>query len=192
MIEAPDRAEALEVASAYRAGPVSSKSGRIWAVHPDARLQALLRQVILRSFSELRRLRIGIAFEDLAPGDFLEYYTLRGRFRIAVSPLLRGAPRRALEGGIAHELSHILQDHRLGPAQLESAFARSASSRTYRIREERAADRHAVERGYGPHLIALVRFARRLGIRFYRENGLVAAEIVNLHKRLWAKAAYLG
>ena len=158
-------------------------------VHPDLRLELLLHQVVLRSFPELRRLRIGIAVEELAAGDCLEYYTLRGRFRIGMSPLLSGAPRAALEGGIAHELAHILQDHRLGPAQLESAFARSALSRTYRIREERAADRCAVERGYGPHLISLIRFARRLGIRFYRENGLVAAEIINLHKRLRGKTA---
>jgi hypothetical protein len=156
-------------------------------VLPDARLEAVLRRLILRSFPEVRRLRIGITFEELAPGDCLEYYTLGGRFRIGVSPLLRAAPRMALEGGIAHELSHILQDHRLGPARLEAAFARSAASRTYRIREERAADRCAIERGYGPHLIVLVRFARRLGIRFYRENGLVAAEIVDQHKRLWPK-----
>jgi hypothetical protein len=156
-------------------------------MNPDARLERILRKLVLRSFPELRRLRIGIAFEELAPGDCMECYTLRGRFRIAVSPLMRGAPRRALEGGIAHELAHILKDHRLGPVQLALGFARSASSRTFRIREERATDRSAVERGYGPHLIALVRFARRHGIRFYRENGLVAEEIASLHNRLWRK-----
>jgi hypothetical protein len=150
----------------------------------NARLERILRQLICRSFPELRRLRIGIGFDDLEPGTCLEYYTLHGRFGIAVSPLLREAPREALVGGIAHELAHIVRDHRLGPLQRDWAFERFASSRTYRFREERAADRRAVARGYGPHLIALARFARRIGIRFERENGLLTNEIVRSHRRI--------
>jgi hypothetical protein len=153
----------------------------------NARLERILRQLIYRSFPELRRLRIRIGFDDLAPGTCLEYYTLHGRFGIAVSPLLREAPRKALVGGIAHELAHIVRDHRLGPLQRDWAFARFASSRTYRFREERATDRRAVERGYGPHLIALAQFARRIGIRFERENGLLTNEIVRLHREFAAR-----
>jgi hypothetical protein len=111
-------------------------------------------------------------------------YTLDGRFGIAVSPLLREAPRKALAGGIAHELAHVVRDHRLGPLQRDWAFDRFASSRAYRFREERATDRRAAERGYGPHLLALVAFARRVGIRFERENGLLTNEIVCLHRRI--------
>ena len=147
-------------------------------------LERILRQLIRRSFPELRRLRLAIGFEDLEPGTCLEYYTLNGRFGIAVSPLLREAPLNALMGGIAHELAHIARDHRLGPLQRDWAFERFASSPAYRIREERATDRRAVERGYGPHLIALARFARRIGIRFERENGLLTDEIVRLHRRI--------
>jgi hypothetical protein len=101
-----------------------------------------------------------------------------------VSPLLREAPRKALVGGIAHELAHIVRDHHLGPLQRDWAFERFALSRTYRFREERATDRRAVERGYGPHLMALAAFARRIGIRFERENGLLTNEIVCLHRRI--------
>jgi hypothetical protein len=150
----------------------------------NARLERILRQLIRRSFPELRRLRIGIGFDDLEPGTCLEYYTLDGRFGIAVSPLLREAPQKALAGGIAHELAHIARDHHLGPLQRKWAFERFASSRTYRFREERATDRRAVERGYGPHLMALAAFARRIGIRFERENGLLTNEIVCLHRRI--------
>jgi hypothetical protein len=153
----------------------------------NARLERILQQLIRRSFPDLRRLRIGIGFDDLEPGNCLEYYTLDGRFGIAVSSLLKNAPRKALVGGIAHELAHIVRDHRLGPLQRDWAFERFALSRTYRFREERATDQRAVERGYGPHLIALAAFARRIGIRFERENGLLTNEIVCLHRRIRAR-----
>jgi hypothetical protein len=150
----------------------------------NAHLDRILRQLICHSFPELRRLRIEIGFDDLEPGNCLEYYTLDGRFGITVSPLLREAPRKALVGGIAHELAHIVRDHHLGPLQRDWAFERFALSRTYRFREERATDRRAVERGYGPQLMALAAFARRIGIRFERENGLLTNEIVCLHRRI--------
>ena len=118
----------------------------------NARLERILRQLVCRSFPELRRLRIGIGFDDLEPGNCLEYYTLDGRFGIAVSPLLKEAPRKALVGGIAHELAHIVRDHRLGPLQRDWAFERFASSRTYRFREERATDRRAVAARIWPAL----------------------------------------
>jgi hypothetical protein len=146
------------------------------------RLESVLRQMVLRSYPELRRFRVGIAFEDLESGDCLQCYTRNGRFRIAVSPLLRDAPRRALEGGLAHELAHVLRDCRLGPFSAKLSSERIAASRSYRLREERATDLTAIERGYGPHLMELVRFARRLGIRFYRENGLLPEEIARLSR----------
>lgn len=93
----------------------------------------------------------------------------------------QGGAAEGIVGGIAHELAHIVRDHGLGPLQRDWVFERFASSRTYRSREERAADRRAVERGYGPHLIALTRFARKIGIRFERENGLLTNEIVAVH-----------
>jgi hypothetical protein len=140
-------------------------------------LERVLRRVVVRSFPELRRLRIGIACEELDPGTLLQYYVVDGRWRIAVSPEMRRAPARVLEGGIAHELAHIVRDCRLGPFQRDLAFDRFAASRTYRIKEERATDRRAVERGYGPQLLALVKWARTVGIRFYGDSGLRAWEI---------------
>jgi hypothetical protein len=143
-------------------------------------IERTLRRVVRRSFPELRRLRIGIAYEELGPGDLLQYSVLDGRWRIAASPLLRRAPLRVVEGGIAHELAHIVRDCRLGPAQRDLAFDRFAASRTYRVKEERATDRRAIERGYGPHLLALTRWARSVGIRFDGESGLRGWEIAGV------------
>lgn len=148
------------------------------------RLERALRRVILRSFPELRRLRVGIAYEELGPGDLLQYYIADGRWRIAASPLLRAAPVGAVEGGLAHELAHIVRDSRLSPFARDLAFDRFAGSRTYRIKEERATDRRAIGRGYGPELMALVRWARSQGIRFDGESGLRGSEIAREAKKL--------
>ncbi len=146
-------------------------------------IERVLRRLITRSFPELLRLRIGIAWEELGPGECFEYYESGGRFQVAASPRMRGASRRAIEGGLAHELAHIARDTRMGPWQRDRAFERYRRSRKYRMQEERATDRLAVERGYGPHLIELAKQAKRLGITFRREHGLLRREVSALVHR---------
>ena len=48
-----------------------------------------------------------------------------------------------------------------------------------------------MERGYGLHLMALAAFARRIGIRFERQNGLLTNEIVCLHRRICGRREHL-
>jgi hypothetical protein len=140
-------------------------------------LQAILRRVIAKGFPELKRLRIAIGFGPLDRDTCFFYYIEAGRYQITVADALRPAPRRALEGGIAHELSHILRDSRLGPYQRKLAFDRYARSASFRTRDERATELRQIERGYGPQLLAFLSYARTLGFRFTREHGLLRAEI---------------
>jgi hypothetical protein len=145
---------------------------------PDARLNSILRHMLWRSFPRLRRRRIAIGW---GANDELFYYTAdTDEYRIGVNHSFEGAPRRALEGGIAHELCHIDADLRLGVYPRQLAWDRYLESRWYRMRNERATERQAIALGYGPHLIELIRFARRLGYRFEREHGLFYAEILRL------------
>jgi hypothetical protein len=65
----------------------------------------------------------------------------------------------------------------MGPFQRELAWSRYIQSRWCRMREERATERRVIELGYGTHLLTFVRFARRLGHSFSREDGLLYAEI---------------
>ena len=88
------------------------------------------------------------------------------------------AGRRALEGGIAHELCHIEGELKLGRYSRELAWNRYSESYWRRMREERATELRVIELGYGRHLLELIRFARRLGYRFARQNGLFYAEIL--------------
>lgn len=140
------------------------------------RLDRILRRLVRSAFPELCRRRIAIAFEPL-PEDTLLRYDRGACFSISVSDALRDAPGRALEGGIAHELAHLVRDSRLPPRALLRAFDRYDRSRFYRVRDERATDRLAVDRGFGPHLLAFLRHARTLGYRFHAEHGLHTREI---------------
>ena len=116
---------------------------------------------MIRRFPRLRRRAIAIGW---GAEDELFFYTADTEpYLIAVNRSLEGAPRRALEGGIAHELCHIDADLRLGIYPRELAWNRYLASRWYRMRNERATEQQAIALGYGRHLLALIRFARLLG-----------------------------
>jgi hypothetical protein len=148
---------------------------------PDARLNSILRHMVSRSFPKLRRRAIAIGW---GAQDELFYYTADWKeYLIAVNPSLEGAPRRVLEGGIAHELCHIDADLRLGAWSRRLAWDRYLESRWYRMRNEHATERQAIVLGYGCHLMELIRYAHRLGYTFEREHGLFYAEILRLTRR---------
>lgn len=141
----------------------------------DARLARILRAMVARSFPRLRRLDIEIGWG--AEEDLLYYAPRQGRYEIRVNERLRGAPRRAIEGGLAHELCHIEADMRLGRVQKRLAWERYLRSKRFFTREERAVEMRVLELGWGAELLAFVRHARRLGYDFSREDGLVYGEI---------------
>lgn len=145
------------------------------AGRPDPLLSQILRRLIRRSFPRLRRLPLTISW---GVDDALLGYTVQGGDHlIQVNDCLRSATQRVLEGGIAHELCHIDADLRMGPYQRELAWRRYGESRWYRMREERTTERRVIELGYGSHLLAFIRFVRRLGYSFTREHGLLIPEI---------------
>jgi hypothetical protein len=136
----------------------------------------VLRRLILRSFPRLRTRPIAIRW---GAEDELLYYVARGdQHIISVNGCLESARRRALEGGIVHELCHIDADLQLGAYQRRLAWERYARSRWYRIREERAIENRVIELGYGRHLMELIRFTHRLGYTFDREHGLSYVEVL--------------
>jgi hypothetical protein len=142
-------------------------------------LHRILRRMIVRSFPKLRRFPIEIRW-GLETDDLLLYSLERATHLIRVNDALRPAPVVALEGGLAHELCHIDADMAMGRFQRALAWERYARSRWFRTREERATELRVIDLGYGPHLLAFVRFARRIGYTFEREHGLLYAEIARL------------
>jgi hypothetical protein len=143
---------------------------------PDPRLNQILRRLICPSFPKLRRHAVRIGW---GADEELLYYTVDGEcFVIVVNSCLRRARRRALEGGIAHELCHIDRDLRLGAYPRQLAWKRYAESRWYRMREERETERQVIRLGYGSQLLELIRFARAQGYTFEREHGLLYVEVL--------------
>ena len=144
-------------------------------------LETVLRRVIRSGFPELSRRRIAIRFADC---DSLMRYDVDGDgFAIFVDDWFSGAPRHVLEGGIAHELAHIVRDSGLKPFARELAFQKYQHSAAYRIRDERQTDLTAIARGYGRHLVEFMRYAQALGHRFAREHGLSLAEVKRICRR---------
>lgn len=148
-----------------------------------ARLDRILRRLVATAYPELKRLRIAIAFAGLPDDTLLRYDCAAGRFSVSVGDFLRDAPVHVLEGGIAHELAHVVRDSRLAPRLLARAYDRYDRSRSYRVRDERATDRLAVDRGLGPQLLAFLAHARSRGYRFTPEHGLHTSEIAALCAR---------
>jgi hypothetical protein len=140
-------------------------------------LEQILNTLIKRGFPELSRLRRRIAIGFATCDGLLCYDFEAGRFIIWVDELLRGSPRRALEGGIAHELAHLLHDSRLSPMQRERTWMLYERSIWYRVRDERNTDRQVIDRGYGHHLLAFMKHARAQGVSFCSEHGLRLAEV---------------
>jgi hypothetical protein len=107
------------------------------------------------------------------------YYesTGAGCFRICVDTSLLGAPHRVLAGCFAHELSHILRDSRMRPAQRLVAFVRYNSSALYRTRDERQTDLEVIRRGCGGQLLAFMLYAQARGYEWQRNEGLTIPEV---------------
>ena len=139
------------------------------------RAETILRILIRRGFSELAGRSFQIRFGDY---DDWMWYDISGRtFLIGVDNSLRGAPRRVLEGGFAHELSHIVRDLRLHPFQRARAYERYGVHRYYRIHDELNTDREAIRRGYGRQLLALILWGLARGYTSGREHGLLLADV---------------
>jgi hypothetical protein len=142
-------------------------------------LDQALRRVRKRGFPELSGHAISVCFTDSETLLCCDTAARRD-FLVEVSTELAGAPSRVLEGGIAHELAHVLHDSAMSPLRRKHALELYGRSVAYRIRDERNADLRAVERGYGPHLLAFMMYARRLGHTFCREHGLLLPELRRL------------
>ncbi len=144
----------------------------------DPTLYVILRRLIRRSFPHVRRRPIDIYWGGGEDDELLLYHLEHHRHSIRVNATLRAAPRRVIEGGIAHELCHIARDLRLGRHSRDLSWEKYDRCRWARMREERAVEREAVALGYAPHLLAFWRYAHCLGWRFAREHGLLYTELL--------------
>ncbi len=136
------------------------------------KLEVIRDGIIRKAFPELINEDIQIEYKELRDAC-LEYgkFTSEG-FHIEVDESLRTAPVDVINGGIAHELCHIMADKKRG---LSEWLLRK--SVRYRMLDERDTDLRTIIRGYGRELLAFLRYAETKGYPYYKEDGLSIREI---------------
>jgi hypothetical protein len=142
------------------------------------RAGSILRILVRRGFPELLGRTFHIRFGNY--DDWMWYDLSAEAFVIGVDNSLAGAPRCVLEGGLAHELAHIVRDLRLAPFQRGLAYERYRVNRAYRVRDEQDTDRELIRRGYARQLLALILWARKRGYTSGREHGLLLGEVYRI------------
>jgi len=137
-------------------------------------------RVIKKGFPELMDDDIQIEYSDLDDALF-EYGELseEGSY-IEVDLSMKETPEEVIEGGLAHELSHILTDKKEDKnLTLREKLAYKFSA-TYRTLDERNTDLLVIIRGYGNQLLAFLKYAQENGFPHYKEDGLSIREIETL------------
>jgi len=100
---------------------------------------------------------------------------------IHADPIMMFAPIAAVEGGIAHELSHISMGQTLSPYKREQEVKLSQKDLLYRTLDEIATDLDVIRRGGIRSLYSFTVFAeknkQRKGILTREDGGLSLKEI---------------
>ncbi len=137
-------------------------------------------QIVREAFPELSEVKIELHFEK-SDDELMGYGELRGRgYYIDVDKVMRKAPLLAVEGGLAHELAHILVDFKMDPISRFFDQLSYERDKEYQTNDERKTDLLVVERGYGPQLLRYVRFHDKRYKHYAEEDGLTAKELKTL------------
>jgi len=135
------------------------------------KIDSIKNRVIKNAFLELIDEDIQIEWKNLKDACFeLVPYVSEG-YCIEVDMSMKDAPQDVLEGGIAHDLAHIVDN----PKSILGKI-----SKRYLVYQERNVDLLVVLRGYGRQLLSFLRFAERKGYPRYKEDGLSIVELEKL------------
>ena len=136
--------------------------------------------IIVSGFPELMKEDIQVEYKLLNDALF-EYGGLTSEgFYIEVDESLKNAPRDVMEGGFAHEFSHISTDLELGKKQTLCDRIAYRVSKRYKTMDERDIDLQVILRGYGPQLLSFLRYSEEKGFPHYKEDGLSIREVSSL------------
>ncbi|NQU98711.1 hypothetical protein HQ533_04545 [Candidatus Woesearchaeota archaeon] len=140
-------------------------------------LKKIRDNIIENGFPELMSIDIWIDWKKLKDA-LIEYGGLTEEgFYIEVDKSLRDAPTEVIEGGLAHDLTHILTDVQQGRnLTLKDRLAYKISKK-YKTLDERNTDVTAILRGYGSQLLAFLQYAEEKDFPHYQEDGLSIREI---------------
>lgn len=126
------------------------------------KLLNITNSLIHKSFPELEKVSILIDFEELSDA-YLMYGVVKDKkeYFIVVDPSMKKAPVKAVTGGIAHELCHIVSD--LQDNSILKIFWNWLYNKNiyYQNLVERNTDTDTIIRGYGNELLILMDFSNK-------------------------------
>lgn len=134
-------------------------------------------KVIKSGFPELMSEDIQVEYKKLEDAVFECGGLTEEGFYIEVDKSMENAPESVIEGGFAHELSHILIDKTQGIGlTLRDGLARTLSKR-YKTLDERNTDLQVIIRGYGGQLLSFLEYSDKKDFPHYKEDGLSIREV---------------
>ena len=139
-------------------------------------LKPTLDRIIRKSFQELTGEEITIAYAESNKYSLCHGYLPKSGWYINVNQRLNEAPREAVEGGVAHELAHIVTEKEYGRtmSRLEKL---GNISRRHKTANERNIDLSVILRGYGPQLLSYFEYMEKQGHRHRKQDGLSVREL---------------
>lgn len=139
-------------------------------------LKVIRDSVIKTGFPELMDEDIHIEYSSLEDALLVYGELTEEGFYIEVDASLKNVSEAIVEGGIAHELSHILIDRSQKEKSILDRIAYSISP-NYRVLDERNTDLLTIIRGFGPQLLSFLKYSEKEGYPHYKEDGLSIREM---------------
>jgi hypothetical protein len=135
--------------------------------------------VIKKGFPELSDEDIQIEWNDIKDSCFVLVPFKSEGYCIEIDNSMRKASVMVIEGGLAHEFAHIIDD-----IDKSKNIDLGRISKKYRIYQERNTDLTVILRGYGKQLLKFLYYVEKLGFPRYKEDGLSIVEIEKLFDRI--------
>jgi hypothetical protein len=143
-------------------------------------IQSYIEELVNNGFNELNDLKITSSYMDSF--DAYAEYSMIGReeYHISLDKKLEKAKPEVIKGVLAHELAHILDDECLGTLASDLRDIMYFFNPKIRTYIERKTDMAVLKRGYGPELLAFVKYHDKRRKKYTFEDGLTKKEIKKL------------
>lgn len=144
----------------------------------NADLEKIVNKLITDSFPELMSQDVEVKWKKMKDAcmSMGEFRSNEG-FYLRVDKGMKDANKSTLIGGIAHELSHMVDALKLGKKLARKDKIAYKISKRYRTLDERNTDLQVIIRGYGAELLEFMHYSQKNGFQYYEEDGLSIREI---------------
>ena len=135
----------------------------------------VLEEIISKSFPELSKQKIKIRYEKM-PSALFAFDGIMNHYHISVDSTLKKASKKLIQGGLVHELCHIVNEMNLSKYMKRNDLKLYGKNSHYRQLDEKNTDLQVIMRGYGSHLLELIG-------RGKKDEGLTLKEVKKLLRR---------